>query len=161
MWWSKNKKEKKTRSNKTKVETSDSTPNYLQQETLRAIVAVVFFVLGLFFVLSAFNKGGMAGEKIFQIFSSLFGIGYYLLPILFFILCLSFFNSVGKKLARTKTIGGLLFFVSSLSLINISLPGRGGVVGGFISKPLLNIFDAYASIMILGAMILISLFWIS
>lgn len=136
---------------------NESSGGYLREETVRAIVAVGFFVLSLFLLLSAFAKGGVVGRKSFEIFSYLFGIGYYLLPILFLILSVSFFRSLHKKLALTHSIGGLLFFVSALSLVNISLPQRGGVVGEFISKPLVNLFDTYVGVLILIALIIISL----
>lgn len=131
--------------------------SYLQEETVRAIVAVVLFVLALFLLLSAFGKGGFVGQKSYEIFSYLFGIGYYLLPILFVILSVSFFRSLHKKLALTHSIGGLLFFVSALSLVNISLPNSGGVIGAFISKPLISMFDTYVGVLILIALIIISL----
>lgn len=156
MWWNKNKKNKKKNGGKTPIGT-DGNFKYLQEETLQAILGVVFFVLALFLILSAFGKGGIAGQKSFQTLSSLFGVGYYLLPIVLIILCLSFFNHLGKNLAKTKGVGGLLFFTSSLSLINIASPSRGGIVGSFISKPLLSIFDTYASVLILIALDLISL----
>ncbi len=130
---------------------------YLHEETIRAIVAVVLFVLAVFFLMSAFGKGGMVGRKAFEIFSYLFGIGYYLLPVLFFILSVSFFRTLHKRLAMTHSIGGLLFFISSLSLINISMPGRGGVLGGLVSTPLVNMFDTWAAVLILIALVIISL----
>src|SRR3989344_3132102 len=132
--------------------------SHLQEETVRAIFAVAFFVLGVFFILSAFKRGGRVGEMSYYFLHDiLFGIGFYILPILFFILCVSFFKSLHKKLALTHSIGGMLFFLSSLALIQIILPGRGGIVGEFISGPLLKLFDTTASVIILIAFILISL----
>ncbi len=154
----KNKKEDKKEKKKTDVPDSLSPQNYLKEETLRAIAAVAFFVLGVFLILSAFNKGGKAGEISYSILhNTLFGVGYYLLPLLFFILCISFFKAHQKKLAKAEAFGGLLFFVSSLALTNIIFAGKGGVVGGFISSPLVSLFDTVASIIILVALILISL----
>src|SRR3989344_2637283 len=153
MLWSKNKKHP----SKDRVETAEGARKHLQEKTLHTIFGVVFFVLGIFFLLSAFNKGGRVGEFSYQILHDfLFGIGFYLLPILFFILSFSFFKTLHKKLAITHSIGGILFFISGLSLINIILPERGGLVGSFISKPLLNMFDTTASIIMLVALILIS-----
>ena len=130
----------------------------LQEETVRAIVAVAFFVLGVFFILSAFGKGGRMGELAYYLLHDiLFGVGYYLLPVLFFILCISFFKSLHKKLALTHSVGGALFFLSSLALTNIVLSEKGGIVGGFISHPLQNLFDTPASIIILVAVVIISL----
>jgi S-DNA-T family DNA segregation ATPase FtsK/SpoIIIE len=131
--------------------------SYLQEETVRAIVAVAFFVIAVFLLMSAFGKGGLVGAKSFELFSFLFGIGYYLMPTIFFILCVSFFRTLHKRLALTHSIGGLLFFIASLSLVNISLPGRGGVVGGFISGPLVGMFDTYASVLILLALVVVSI----
>lgn len=131
--------------------------SYLKEETVRAIVAVAFFVISIFLLMSAFNKGGIVGLKAFEIFSYLFGIGYYLMPTIFFILCVSFFRTLHKRLALTHSVGGILFFIASLSLVNISLPGRGGVVGGFISGPLVGMFDTWASVLILLALVVVSI----
>jgi len=133
---------------------------YLKKETLNAILAVVFFVVGMFLLLSSgtIDKGGKAGEWVYYIFhDKMFGVGYYLLPVILFIMCVSFFRSLQKKLAKTHSFGGLLLFISCLALIDISAPGNGGVVGGFISKPLISMFDTYVSVIALIALSLISL----
>ncbi len=149
---------KKDKKNKSKnVENEEGGERLLKEETVRAIVAVIFFVISVFFTLSSINKGGVVGQKSYEGLSFLFGIGFYILPILFLILSISFFRTLHKRLALTHSIGGLLFFVSSLSLINISLPEKGGIIGEFISKPLINLFDTYASVVILIAFIAISL----
>ncbi|HBD25165.1 MAG TPA: cell division protein FtsK [Candidatus Zambryskibacteria bacterium] len=162
----KNKKDSKKEKKRSEVKNNkeESPTSHLQKETMNAIIAVVFFVLAVFLVLSSglIDKGGKAGTSAYKIFHYLFGVGYYLLPILFFILCVSFFRSLQKKLALTHSIGGTLFFLSSLALINILSQsgdgvGSGGVIGGFISKPLINMFDTWVSIIILLALIIISL----
>lgn len=135
---------------------------YLQDETIQGIIAVLFFVLATFFTLSGFARGGKVGLWSYDFLTNLFGYGYWLLPILFLILCISFFNSLKKKLALTHSIGGLLFFASTLALLNIftsieGLGGKGGVVGNLISSPLLSLFDLYAAVIILFAFSIISL----
>lgn len=150
------KKEKKGKS-KDGENSDENSTRYLKEETVRAIVAVLFFVISIFLLLSAFEKGGWVGLKSFSGLTYLFGVGYYILPILFMILSVSFFRTLHKKLALTHSVGGLLFFICSLSLVNISLPNRGGVVGNFISKPLVNLFDTYATVVILFAFTVISL----
>jgi hypothetical protein len=148
---------KENKKEKNNDDDTDSPQKYLKEETLRAIIAVLFFVLGVFFVLSAFSNGGKVGEISFKILhDNLFGVGYYLLPIIFFILCVSFFRTLHKRLALTHSIGGLLFFLSALSLINITRPPEGGLVGNFISKPLLQLFDTPVSIITLIEFIVIS-----
>ncbi len=148
--------------NKNKVEKKkekigdDIKEPYLDESTYNAILGVLFAVLAIFLLLAAFDKGGWLGKMSFQVFHLLFGVGYYLLPLSLIILCISFFRSLHKKLALTHSIGGLLFFISSLALVDIMLPSKGGVVGGFISKPLLMLVDLYASVIILIALITIS-----
>ncbi len=153
------KKSREDKKEKSKKDTdgTETTESYLKEETVRAIVAVAFFVISVFLLMSAFNKGGMVGAKAFELFSYLFGIGYYLMPTIFFILCISFFRTLHKRLALTHSIGGILFFIASLSLVNISLPGRGGIVGGFISGPLVGMFDTWASVLILLALVVVSI----
>ncbi len=138
---------------------SESSTKYLQEETLRAIIAVIFFVLGVFLVLASgpISKGGVVGANTYKIFHYLFGIGYYLLPALFLILCVSFFRSLHKKLALTHSIGGVLFFISALAFINITLPQSGGLIGNYISNPLVSLFDIPLTLIILSAFIVISL----
>lgn len=150
------KKEKKAKS-KEGADGEAGNERLLKEETIRAIVAVMFFVVSVFFTLASFSKAGLVGEKSYQGLSFLFGVGFYILPLLFLILSVSFFRTLHKRLALTHSIGGVLFFISSLSLINISLPERGGVVGEFVSNPLINLFDTYASVVILIALITISL----
>ena len=154
------KKDKKRRGGEAN---SESSYGYLKDETLQGIIAILFFVLSVFFTLSSFttkggnNLAGFVGEQSYKIFHDiLFGVGYYLLPVIFLMLCISFFKSLKKKLATTHTIGGILFFISGLGLINISLPDRGGFVGGLISSPLVSLFDVYASVVILLALMVIS-----
>ena len=135
--------------------------SYLQEETVQGIIAVLFFVIATFFTLSGFGRGGKVGTWSYGLLGNLFGYGYWLLPILFLILCVSFFNSLKKRLALTHSIGGLLFFSSSLALLNIftttaETGGKGGVVGNLISSPLLSLFDLYASVVILLAFTIIS-----
>ncbi|MEY4602276.1 MAG: cell division protein ftsK, segregation ATPase FtsK/SpoIIIE, family [Candidatus Parcubacteria bacterium] len=134
---------------------------YLQEETVQGIIAVLFFVLATFFTLSGFARGGKVGVWSYDFLKNLFGYGYWLLPLLFLILCISFFNSLKKKLALTHSVGGLLFFCSTLALLNIftstaGVGGKGGVVGNLISSPLLSLFDLYASVIILIAFGVIS-----
>lgn len=154
----KNKKNSKDKEKKDNKNDEKSLTPRLQEETLQGIIAILFLVLAIFFLLSSFGKSGVIGRWSYDIFKThLFGVGYYLLPVLFVILSISFFRSMQKKLALTHTIGGLLFFISALSVIEIVFPTSGGFVGGLISAPLLGLFDLYASIIILFAFIVISI----
>lgn len=129
--------------------------NYLKDETIHGIIALVFLVISIFLLIGGFGKAGPVGNSFYNFFKNLFGLGYWLIPILFLILSISFFNSIKKKLALTHSIGGVLFFISSLSLLNI-FTQKGGLLGGIISKPLISLFDLYVSIIILFVLMIIS-----
>lgn len=155
-------KKKKNKKDSTEEYTDTEEISYLKTETTQGIIAILFFVLGVFFVLSGFTKAGKVGELAYSLFEKLFGVGFWLMPMILFILSASFFNSLKKKLALTHSIGGFLFFISSLSILNIFTEkalgiGRGGFIGKTISTPLTSLFDVYASVIILLALILISL----
>lgn len=144
---------------KKKEETPTEKLNFfkqLQEETVQGVVAVVFFVLGLFLVLSAFGKAGFVGNRIYEFFQLLFGYGYYILPILFFMLCASYFRSLKKSFAMPQTIGSILFFLSALGIITLISEGGGGVVGKLVERPLISLFDIYATSILLVAMLTIS-----
>jgi uncharacterized sodium:solute symporter family permease YidK len=58
----------------------------LPQETKRAIVVIMLAIVGVFLLLAAFGAAGVAGSDTYHLFDYLLGIGYFLLPILFFVL---------------------------------------------------------------------------
>ena len=148
-------KKKIDKKEKLENDNEDYSFSYLKDETIQGILALVFFVIGIFLLIGGFGKSGPVGNVLYNFFEGLFGYGYWLLPILFFILSVSFFNSLKKHLALTHSIGGFLFFASSLSLLNI-FTEKGGLLGGVISKPLISLFDLYVSVILLFVLIIIS-----
>lgn len=128
----------------------------LKEETLQGVLAIIFFVLGLFFILAAFNIGGPVGAQVFTFFKYLCGYGYYLLPVLFFMLCYAYFQSLKQSFAGTQTVGSILFFISALGLLTVLTTTGGGVLGELIAKPLISLFAIYAASIILVALLIIS-----
>ena len=133
----------------------------LQEDTLQGVWSIVFAVLSVFLVLAAFGKAGLVGNKTYSFLSFLFGTGFFLFPALLIILSISFFRSFTRKFDAVRIIGSLCFFVSGLGLVETASPGKGGIVGKLISKPILSLFDTYVSIILLVALFSISLFVIS
>lgn len=148
------KKSKRNSKSETSLELSIS--DYLSKETLNAIFGVLSVVTTLFLLMASMAKAGKAGDLVFKGFGYLFGIGYYLLPLALFILAISFFQSRENKFALTQSIGSLLFFISSLGLVALAFPSRGGVIGRMISNPLSTLFGPAGAI-ILIAVVVISL----
>jgi DNA segregation ATPase FtsK/SpoIIIE, S-DNA-T family len=129
----------------------------LKVETLSWIFAIGFFVLSVFFMLASFGKAGFVGLKTYQVFSMMFGLGYYLIPILGIILAISFAKSIKQSMSVAKFIGASLFFISSLSLLDLIFKGKGGFVGNLLHQPLVKLFDVYAATVILLALIVVSM----
>jgi S-DNA-T family DNA segregation ATPase FtsK/SpoIIIE len=148
---------------KQKEKKAKSAPSFLSKikdDTKQGIFAVIFFVLSVIFVLSAFQKAGIAGDKMYQLLSILLGIGYYLIPIFFILLSISFFRAEEREFNKIKVFGGVLFFISGLGLIDLIsvtyFTSYGGKLGWLISTPLLKLFGFYASTIILLAVLIIS-----
>lgn len=128
----------------------------LSQETLEGITAVIFILVAIFLVLSPMDRAGIVGEKIFEWLTTLFGIGYYLLPIILVILGVSFLKSLKDNLATPKIIGACIFLFSGLGLVS-ALFQQGGVVGSLIARPLISLFDTLVSVIFLMGILIISL----
>lgn len=135
--------------------------NSLKEETISWIIAIFLFLISIFFVLASFGKGGNVGEFVYLIFHKLFGLGYFLLPLVLIILGIAFAKSIKQSFSLSRFIGGTLFFMSSLALLDflfarVERLDKGGIVGNFLQKPLVALFDVYATPIILLGLILIS-----
>ncbi|MEI7810713.1 MAG: DNA translocase FtsK 4TM domain-containing protein, partial [bacterium] len=130
----------------------------LKIETKHTIWGVVFFALAVFFLMSLFDMTGPAGKSIYDFFDYLFGYGYVLLPLLFGLLGWSFIKSVRPNIGWTRAISATAFLLSGLSLIDIPSENHGGgILGRILSTPFVSLFDVYASIILLGAILIISI----
>jgi len=134
----------------------------LSKKTLHAVYGVAFFASALFFGLAAWDSAGVAGEKTHELFTSLLGLGYFLLPALALVLGIVFIRPEDEDGERQhvgwiKLVGSTLFFLSGLALLEMSFTGTGGLVGRLISVPVLKLFDVYAGIIFVSALFLISL----
>ncbi len=143
---------------KRKSSKSASSTSILKTETKYTIWAIFFFILALFFLMSMFNLAGIAGKFTYTVLDYLLGIGYTLLPLLFILLGYSFLKSETPNIGWTRAISGTLFLLSGLGIIDVvSLKHSGGFLGRILSTPLVSLFDVYASIIFLGAILIISI----
>ncbi|PJC49537.1 cell division protein FtsK [Candidatus Nomurabacteria bacterium CG_4_9_14_0_2_um_filter_32_10] len=132
--------------------------NNLKTETKHSIWAILFFVLALFLFMSMFSSAGKAGNFIYDFLNYFLGIGYILFPILFLLLGTSFLKSETLNVGWTRTISAIMFLLSSLGMIDIvSLKHSGGFLGRILPTPLVALFDVYASLIFLGAILIISI----
>lgn len=129
----------------------------LGDETVSWIFAVSFFVLFVIFILAPIGMAGGVGNKVYDILKVLFGLGYFLLPILSALLSVSFAKSIKHSFGVTRAVGSGLFFLSSLALLDLTFSGKGGFVGEILHRPLVKLFDVYATSVILGALTIIGM----
>lgn len=129
----------------------------MRDETVQAILAIFSFVITVLAMLAAFHKAGIIGEYTFDILTHLFGIGYYLIPIAFVMLGVSFLQELKKKVEVSKIVGAVLFFVSGLGLIQVASSNAGGIVGRWIAVPLLSLMDTVATTVLLIALLFVSI----
>jgi len=145
--------------NKQKILKNTPLIKKLKTETMHTIWGIVFFVLALFLFMSFFNiPVGPAGQFVFDFLNYVFGYGYILLPILFILLGWSFIKAERPNIGWTRTISSVAFLLSGLGIIDITSANHGGgFFGRILSTPLVSLFDVYASIIFLGAILIISI----
>jgi S-DNA-T family DNA segregation ATPase FtsK/SpoIIIE len=142
---------------KDSVEESFNPLKQTTHETRQGVFAVISFVLAIFFILAALHKSGVAGEKIYSALLWLFGIGYFLVPLFFILLTISFLKNIKKKFTLAKSISAFIAFLSSLGLVDLLIRNQGGKLGHIVSAPLISLFAIYASFIILVGLLFASL----
>ena len=126
------------------------------QETKRAIIVVLLVVAGLFLTLASFDAAGIAGSDAYRLFAKLLGVGYFLLPVLFFVLAGNALRAERGGITTLKLIASALFFVAGLGFIQV-VSQSGGLLGGVIADPAVKYLDITAALVVLGGLALISL----
>lgn len=149
---------KKTKSKEnTEEQENESKGIQLAQETQHTILSIVFFVLGLFFTAAMFGLADVAGEKVYELFSKVFGIGYFILPLILFFLSISFFKLKKPNVGLSHSISAFTFIFSSLGIIFIIAPEKAGYFGYALGWPAREFFGIYFGIILLFAFDLIAL----
>ncbi len=128
----------------------------LPSGTKRAILAVAFVIIGVFLTLAAFDGAGVAGNETYSFFEYLLGVGYFLLPVLSFVLAWTSLREHEGGINVLKGIASAVFLLAGLGFVTI-LSGQGGLVGSNIADPLVQLFDVPATVIVLGGLSLISL----
>jgi S-DNA-T family DNA segregation ATPase FtsK/SpoIIIE len=128
----------------------------LPTQTKRAIVVVLFAILGIFLSLAAFDGAGIIGSDAYNLFFYLLGVGYFLLPLLFFVLAGTALQEKENTFSALKAVASGIFFIAALGFVTI-VSNNGGFVGSLLADPLVHYFDVYAALVVLGGISLISL----
>ncbi|MBI4034234.1 MAG: DUF87 domain-containing protein [Candidatus Brennerbacteria bacterium] len=128
---------------------------HLHPDVKKTVWIVVFLGIAVLFILAGAGQAGPWGTNIYAVLDKLFGWGYYLLPIVFFIVAFSLVAPERKRLAWLTATAGVLFVASGLGVIDIISPGAGGLLGlvlGSLKKP----FGMTASLVITLTVLLAS-----
>ncbi len=120
----------------------------LESHVAREVGAIIYFGLAAIFYLIIAGKAGMLGSALDGYLRLIFGIGIYMLPVLFLLLALMLFFSHRVRFDAARYLGiGLLIF-AGLGLVHMRTPvddmlsnveQYGGYVG-FLASVLLRIF---------------------
>lgn len=127
--------------------------------TKQAIGAVLFVVLGIFFLLSSLDYAGVAGAFTYKALKYLFGFGALLAPLI----CALYVYVLLKPredehVSISKVIGVALFFLATLGLLELSVTDGGGLSGMALMYPLSTLFGNVVAGITLSALIIIGLF---
>lgn len=147
----KSKKEKKEEEKEAKDRISG-----LHDGAKKSMGAIVAFLLSIFFVLAAFGKAGVIGAWAYHFLQYLFGGAFFLVPLTFLAVGFSFIFAFHRRLLFNTLAGGGLFFVGGLGLAALFFGAEGGgAAGQLAAAPLLRLFDFWATLLVLVALLLI------
>ncbi len=131
-------------------------PAAVPSETKRAIAVVLLIIVGLFLTLAGFGAAGPIGSDAYILFKSLLGVGYFLVPLLFFVLAGTALRESQPGFPPLKLFASALFLVTGLGFVDVVF-GAGGLAGGLIGQPAIAYFDVYVATLLLGGLLLISM----
>lgn len=136
----------------------------ISQETRNSILGILSIILAVLSTLSIFGKAGMAGDIFNSISKSLFGWGFFIVPIAFILLGIAFIKSLSRKIYNSAIFGTILFVLAILAIFFIfgdvnftERVNQGGYFGIVLGYPLLHFVGFTASWIILIASIIVSL----
>ncbi len=136
----------------------------VSQETKNSIWGIIAFSLTLVSILSFIGRAGRAGEAFNTISRTLFGYGFFIIPIALLFLGYSFFKSIHRKIYSTALFGTCLFVLTFLGALYIYGHGEmqvrvvhAGYLGVILGYPLLAMVGFTAAAIILLALAIIAL----
>ncbi|MEK7093869.1 MAG: DNA translocase FtsK 4TM domain-containing protein [Patescibacteria group bacterium] len=132
---------------------SRSDPKHrLHPDAKKSILGVILIGVAIILSLAGINQAGPAGEALYKGLALLFGWGYFLLPLSFFVIGLTLLSREHQPVVLMSAIGGILFLLSSLALLEIASPGHGGILGfilGSLRGPFGNVAATVINLVIL------------
>ncbi len=130
----------------------------LAPETKKSVLAIVCFTLAAVMILAYWGRAGFLGNIIFRSLSLAVGQAYFLAPLTFILIGSSLLLAIRRRMLAPTLIGGALFLISSLAIIDLFSDGRtGGWLGFLTNWPLERLFDFWAALVIEVALFTVSI----
>ncbi|MBD3360738.1 hypothetical protein GF366_02975 [Candidatus Peregrinibacteria bacterium] len=113
----------------------------------REIWAVIYLAVGILTILSLKGAFGIVGDAWVDLLKPVLGWGIYIIPGVFIVISIMMFFSKKVTFGASRTLGVVLFIISTLSILHLSVPlerihdfaavGRYGGYIGFVTNFLL------------------------
>jgi len=136
----------------------------VSQETRNSIAGILCFLIVVVSILAFWGKAGMAGTYFNQGARSLFGWGFFIIPIAFAMLGVAFIKSVHRRIATSAVLGTVLFVLAVLGIFySIGQADtaqriiQGGWLGVALGWPLFSFLGFIATMVILIGLVVVSM----
>ncbi len=135
----------------------------ISQETRNSIAGIFCFLIVIVSILAFAGKAGSAGIYFDITIRSLFGWGFFIVPIAFTMLGVAFIKSIHRQVATSALFGTLLFVLSVLGVFYSIGEGdsarrllQGGYLGLGLGWPLFTFVGFWAAMVILVGLVVVS-----
>lgn len=131
----------------------------LKEETRHSIIGIGLALFAVILCVAGFGQGGFVGQKLYQGIHYIFGVGYWVVPVLFLILGVNFLRTGGHGLPVPALITGPFFLISALGLLSsantgLGIAGLGGALGYGVYLGLNFLFGAiFATVLLIAILV--------
>lgn len=154
---------KKSKYKKEQLSLEETSEYNLHPEIKKSVLGVVFGMFAIVTLLAYFGYAGVAGGYLKSAFTTLLGVGSFIVPITFFLISAAFFKSLKTNVYWTTIVGGVVFLLSFLGLMDIlgesvskGAEHTAGWIGYFIAYPFVRFFGFWVSLVVFISAILVS-----
>jgi len=135
----------------------------VSQETRNSIAGIFCFLVVIVAILAFVGKAGTAGAYLNVLAHTLFGWGFFIIPVAFAMLGVAFIKSIHRQIATSALLGTLLFVLSVLGVFYSIGEGDGaqrlvqsGYLGLGLGWPLFTFLGFWATLVILVGLVVVS-----
>ncbi|MCC6934589.1 MAG: DNA translocase FtsK 4TM domain-containing protein [Candidatus Yanofskybacteria bacterium] len=135
----------------------------ISQETRNSIAGIFCFLVVIVSILAFVGKAGSAGVYFDLAARSLFGWGFFIVPVAFAMLGVAFIKSIHRKVALSAMFGTLLFVLAVLGVFYSVGEGdaaqrivQGGYLGVALGWPLLSFIGFWAALVVLVGLVVVA-----